>query len=303
MGRLQRETHPIQYSAARQLESCCPQWVLPHRVPASRRACRRSSVVGITETHKGQLRPPGPPHGIGSETSICRAGQSLPPRAAGRRRTPTHSDSGSTSPHSRVYWEATGVSLSTGPKCCPTGHGGPPGPRIANGSPGAPSRETHRSERGRQAGQRSQQRGTGGGDRLALPYPHFCGGDKAWRVRRPAAPAPPTPSALYRVKVSGKQAAEPAPPVLSGALPLAAVFRKGKRKESIQLQEGIYFAPAAVAVAQNPCTSLGCPHRAIRWTRFRAILEFHGREPSAGHPRAGKTKTHDTIWRLQAFKP
>lgn len=122
-------------------------------------------------------------------------------------------------------------------------------------------------------------------------------------MRRPAAPAPPTPSALYRVKVSGKQAAEPAPPVLSGALPLAAVFRKGKRKESIQLQEGIYFAPAAVAVAQNPCTSLGCPHRAIRWTRFRAILEFHGREPSAGHPRAGKTKTHDTIWRLQAFKP
>lgn len=106
--------------------------------------------------HKGQLRPPGPPHGIGSETSICRAGQSLPPRAAGRRRTPTHSDSGSTSPHSRVYWEATGVSLSTGPKCCPTGHGGLPGPRIANGSPGAPSRETHRSERGRQAGQRSQ---------------------------------------------------------------------------------------------------------------------------------------------------
>lgn len=161
MGRLQHETHPIQYSAARQLswEAVVP--IMPHRVPASRRACRRSSVVGITETYKGQLRPPGPPHGIGSETDM----QGRSKLTSSGRGTSMYAHSVSTSPHSRVYLEATGFSLSTGSRCCPTRRGGPPGPRIANGFPEALSRETHQ----RQGNAVNKQHGTGGGDRLAFP--------------------------------------------------------------------------------------------------------------------------------------
>lgn len=213
-------SHSIFRCKAVGLGSCCPH----HASSSPGQPSCMSSVVGITETHKGQLRPPGPPHGIGSETGICRAGQSLPPRAAGLRCAPILILARQ-APIRGYTWKPPGFlcrQVQNAVRPGMEGHLGhllpmdPPGPSAA------------KRIGGREAGQRGQQRGTGGGDRLAFPTRTFSVVTKAWR--RPAAPAPPTPSALYRVKVSGKQAAEPAPPVLSDALPLAAVFRKGKRK-------------------------------------------------------------------------